>query len=258
MVRLISRTLLGLLVLVPAIAVAQGTAGPTDLDEADRQKLRAEIRAYLLENPEVLVEALGILEDRRALEAEAADKALIAANKQNIFNDGHSFVGGNPDGDVTLVEFLDYRCGFCKQAHPQIVELLEADPNVRLVVKEFPILGPESVAAGRMAIAAAAIDNDRYEALNDALMNFPSNLTERAAYQIAASVGYDPQALRAEADSDATTEKLEANYELARAMGLNGTPSFILEDEIIRGLLPAPQMQALIDEKRRAIKSQSN
>ncbi|MEM9043212.1 MAG: DsbA family protein [Pseudomonadota bacterium] len=252
MFRLIAQALVGLSLLAPAMTAAQSTTTPTELGEPDRDKLRAEIRAYLLDNPEVILEALEILEQRRELQAQAADKSLIATYANQIFDDGHSFVAGNPNGDITLVEFLDYRCHYCKQAHPQIAELLKSDPNIKLVVKEFPILGPNSVAAGRIAIAAAAIDDTKYKALNDALMTFKGNLTERAAYRVAEGVGYDTDTLRAEADSDATTEKLNANFQLAQVMGLNGTPSFILEDEVIRGFLPAAQMQALIDEKRRA------
>ncbi|MEM9099825.1 MAG: DsbA family protein [Pseudomonadota bacterium] len=251
MIRLLASALFGLYILAPISAVAQSSS-PTDMDAESREKLRLEVRAYLLENPEVILEALEILEQRREMASKQADTSLIAAHADQIFNDSHSYVAGNPDGDITLVEFLDYRCHYCKQAHPQIEALLKSDPNIKLIVKEFPILGPNSVAAGRIAIAAAAIDGSKYKALNDALMRFKGNMDERIALRIAKDIGYDPEALRAEADSDATTDKLNANFQLAQAMGLNGTPSFILEDEVIRGFLPTPQMQALIAEKRRA------
>ncbi|MEM7669715.1 MAG: DsbA family protein, partial [Pseudomonadota bacterium] len=230
----------------------------SSLSQGQRQQLRAEVRAYLLENPEVIVEALQLLEERRAQEALQADRDLVSNNFQAIYEDGHSYVGGNPEGDVTLVEFSDYRCGFCKQAHPDIARVLQADPNVRLIIKEFPILGPDSVAAGRMAIAAKALDEGRYGGLNDALMSYPGNLTERAAYRIAESEGYDVDSLRELAASDETTVKLEANYRLAQTIGIRGTPGFIVGDEIIRGLLPANELLALIDAERREARAQSN
>lgn len=251
---------LALLVLPVGSAWSQQQSTPpvSDLSQSQRQQLRAEVRAYLLENPEIILEALQILEERRAVEALEADRDLVSSNYQAIFEDGHSFVGGNPDGDVTLVEFSDYRCGFCKQAHPDIARILEADPNVRLIIKEFPILGPDSVAAGRMAIAAQELDPSLYASLNDALMSYPGNLTERSAYRIAENEGYDVDELRELAASDDTTVKLEANYRLAQTMGIRGTPGFIVGDEIIRGLMPASDLLALIREERRETRTQSN
>ncbi|MEM9139116.1 MAG: thioredoxin domain-containing protein, partial [Pseudomonadota bacterium] len=102
------------------------------MTDAEREAFRAEVRAYLLENPEVIYEAIQVLEQRRDQEAAQADVGLIAQNTEALFNDGYSFVAGNPDGDVTIVEFLDYQCGFCKRAHPVVEELLDRDPNLRL------------------------------------------------------------------------------------------------------------------------------
>ena len=233
-----------------AIAQEQSRPGLMDMSAEEREAFRAEIRAYLLENPEVLMEAIQVLEARRDATTRAADAELIAANSEQLYNDTNSWVGGNPNGDVTLVEFSDYRCGYCKKAHPELKELLQRDPNIRLVIKEFPILGPESVAAGRIAMAALDLDGDKFESLNDALMNFGGQLTEAIAYQIAKGVGYDIAALETRAASAEIEARIADNYALARAMGLQGTPSFILGNQIIRGYLPVDQMMAAVAEAR--------
>ena len=220
--------------------------------------LRDEIRAYLLENPEVILEAIQLLEDRRNQAAAEADSDLIAAHADAIFNDGHSHVLGNPDGDVTLVEFSDYRCHYCKKAHPDLKALLEQDPDIRLIIKEFPILGPDSTVAGRMALAALSLDPSLYPGLNDALMAFPGNLTEQAAYRIAQAEGYDITELKDVAASAEIDAQLEANYQLAQVLGLQGTPSFILGDEIIRGYLPLDDLKAVVAEVRARTQAEAN
>ena len=228
-------------------------AGPLDLDnmsDAERAQFGQEVRAYLLENPEVIFEAIQILEERRNLASQQADQVLIQENAEALFNDGFSYVGGNPDGDVTVVEFLDYRCGYCKRAHPEIEELLDRDPNVRLIVKEFPILGPDSVLAGKLALAALAIDPGKYKALNDEMMSYRGNLTEQVAYRIAGDLGYDIAELKERAASTEIDDKLNRNYQLARELRLEGTPAFVVGTEVIRGYLPVDDMLAAVQEAR--------
>jgi len=235
-----------------AVAQEQSRPALTDMPEADREKLRTEIRAYLLEHPEVLYEAIQILESRREADKRQADANLVAENRQAIFHDGVSWVGGNPDGDVTLVEFLDYRCGYCKRAHPDIQALIESDPNLRYVVKEFPILGPDSTTAARMAVAALKLNPDRYRVLNDILMRFDGQLSEAAAYQIAAHAGYDIAALKEAAADPEIDARIAETYGLARKLGLEGTPSFIVGNRIIRGYLPLDAMRDAVVAARAA------
>ena len=235
------------------LAPMAASADPLDLDamsEADRTQFRAEVRAYLLDNPEVIFEAIQILEERRNLAATEADRELVTNNAEALFNDGFSWVGGNPDGDVTVVEFLDYRCGYCKRAHPEIQELLERDPNVRLIVKEFPILGPDSVRAGKIALAALELDKSKYEAFNDELMNYQGNLTEQVAYRIAGELGYDIADLKELAGSSQIDDRLNRNYQVARALRLEGIPAFVVGTEVIRGYLPVEDMLAAVQEAR--------
>jgi len=252
--RAIATATLAIALAIPALGSAQEQSRPvlSDMTEAEREAFRTEVRAYLLEYPEVLMEAINILEARRKEDTQKADAALIAASSEQLYNDPNSWVSGNPEGDVTLVEFSDYRCGYCKKAHPEVQELLKRDPNIRLVVKEFPILGPDSMAAGRMALAALDLDPANFEALNDALMSFEGQLIEPVAYQIASGVGYDIAALRDHAASAEIEARISDNYALARTLGLQGTPSFILGNRIIRGYLPIEQMLAAVADARAA------
>lgn len=221
-----------------------------DMSDQERESFRNEVRSFLLQNPEVIFEAIQILEDRRNQQAQQADRDLVASNASAIYEDGFSFIGGNPEGDITLVEFLDYRCGFCKRAHPEVQEVLDRDPKVRLIVKEFPILGPDSVAASRMALAALDANRAKYADLSDALMTYNGNLTEQVAYKIAGSIGYDIAELKNRANSPEIEARLQQNYQLAQSLGLQGTPAFIVGNEVIRGYLPVEDMLQAIQDAR--------
>ncbi len=257
---MIRHLLVAALALALPLAIATQTAAQTATAPADespfdpelRDALRAEMRAYILENPEVILEAMQVLEARRNAAAEHADAARIAQHAGALYEDPYSWVGGNPDGSITLVKFSDYRCGFCKRAHPIVKELVERNPDLRVVVKEWPILGADSVTAGRMAMAALEIDPTRYKALNDGLMAYRGNLTEAASYRIANEAGYDIAELKTRAQSEEIGARIQDNLRLAQSLGLSGTPSFILGDQILRGFLPLEEMLALVEETRTA------
>lgn len=245
------------LALAAGLGLAALPAGAQDLDfgsmsPAERDAFGKEVRSYILENPEIIFEAIQILEARRNEAAQQADASLIAANRGALLEDGFSHVMGNPEGDVTVVEFIDYRCGFCKRAHPEVLRLVESDPNVRLILKEFPILGPDSIAAGRMAVAAQQIDPALYPELNDELMRFQGQLNETMAYRIASQVGYDIGELKELAQSDEIQEKISRTYALASALRIEGTPSFVIGNQIARGFVPFDDMARLVEEERNA------
>ena len=234
--------------LAAAPAAAQTDIG--NMSPAERSAFRAEVRSYLLENPEIIMEAIQILEQRRQQASTEQDRELVAANAEELFNDDFSYVAGNPEGDVTVVEFLDYRCPYCKQAHTEVARLLEEDPNVRLVVKEYPILGPASVAAGRMALAALEQDREKFGELHDALMTYEGQLTEPAAYRTAEDLGYDVDALKEAAADPAIEERIQRNYALAAKLGIQGTPAFVLREQVIRGYVPFEELSAAVEEQR--------
>ncbi|WP_412504853.1 DsbA family protein [Roseovarius sp. SYSU LYC5161] len=237
-----------------AAALLAGPAAALDLDdmtEAERASFRAEVRAYLLENPEVIMEAVAVLEQRQAQQQAQDDVSLVQANAEAIFEDGHSWVGGNPDGDVTLVEFLDYRCGYCRRAFPEVAELVESDGNIRLIIKEFPILGEQSTMASRFAIATKQIaGDDAYKALHDTLMTFRGEISETALRRVSDTLGLDAEAILAHMDSDDVSRVITANRQLAQRLNLSGTPSFVMEDRMLRGYVPLEAMRDTVEEIR--------
>lgn len=223
----------------------------TELTDAERAQFRAEVRAYLLDNPEVIMEAVTLLQNREAEAQARADDNLVSDNAAAIFDDGYSWVGGNPDGDITLVEFLDYRCGYCKRAHGEVAKLLETDGNIRLIVKELPILGDQSVLASRFAIATKQVaGDDSYKAVNDALMAYNGDVTLPALRRLGSTYGLDMDAIEARMDSDDVTMEIAQTRALAQQLSISGTPTFVMHDELLRGYLPFDQMMALVEEKR--------
>ena len=221
------------------------------MSEEERTAFGEQVRAYLLENPEVIVEAIEILEQQQQQAAAFADLELVQANADALFNDGYSWVGGNPDGDITLVEFMDYRCGYCRRAVPEVASLLAEDGNIRLVIKEFPILGEASVLSSRFAIATKQVaGDDAYKQVHDALLEFGGDVSEVTLRRLSDGLGLDSDAILAAMDSDAVSEEIAKTRELAQKLQISGTPSFVLGTEMLRGFLPADQMQQIADGVR--------
>lgn len=234
-----------------ALALPAQALDLSQMTDEERQIFREEVRAYLMDNPQVIMDAVQVLEQRQAAAQAQADLSLVSDNAEDIFNDGFSFVGGNPDGDITLVEFLDYRCGFCKRAHGEVAKLLETDGNIRLIVKEFPILGEQSLLASRFTIATKQIaGSDAYKNISDAMMEMSGDVSMRTLRRMASTFGLDADAIEAHMDSEAVTDEIRRTRALAQRLQITGTPTFVLQDELLRGFLPFDEMQALVDEKR--------
>jgi len=232
------------------VAFAPTPSAALDLDamtDGERAAFRAEVRAYLLDNPEVLMEAIRVLETRDQQAQVAADVALAQANADALFNDGYSYVGGNPDGDITLVEFMDYRCGYCRQAFAEVEQLLEVDGNIRFIVKEFPILGEQSMLAAQFAIATQQVaGDDAYKLVHDALMTLRSDITPDSLTRLGEAFALDTDAIFAAMDSAEVAAVINANQALAQRMQITGTPTFVVEDQMLRGYVPLPQMEQIV------------
>lgn len=242
---------LAALALTAALASPAAALELDSMTDAERDAFRAEVRAYLLENPEVLMEAIGVLEDRQAAAEVERDKQLALSNADALFNDGYSWVGGNPDGDITIVEFLDYRCGYCRRAHPEVNELIRSDGNIRYIIKEFPILGEQSTLASRFAVAVKHVaGDDTYKLVSDALMNQNSDVTQASLSELANTLGLDTDALFAEMNSDAVTRELQETQLLAQRLQISGTPTFVFQDEMVRGYAPLDAMREIVDGVR--------
>lgn len=226
--------------LASAVALLAATAAPalaqTDkfLDKAAVERI---VRDYLLANPEVLVEAMHVLSARNKEASAKAQVEAIRANRAELLERKTSPVGGNPEGDVTLVEFFDYNCGFCKRANPERNKAVAEDGKVRVVFKEFPILGPVSVIASRAALAARG--QGKYVEFHEALFDHQGPLSESAVMDIARSVKLDVKRLKKDMEDPAVMEEIQANVELAKKLGIQGTPGFIVGDTLIPGAIDA-------------------
>ncbi len=222
-----------------------------EMNDAERLSFRDEIRAYLLENPEVLIEAINVLEQRQAGTQETNDQTLVATHAQELFSDGYSYVGGNPDGDVTVVEFLDYRCGYCKKAHPEVAELIKSDGNIRYIVKEFPILGEQSVMASRFAISVLQnAGPEAYEIVHDNLMAFRGDISTRSLERLAKQLNLDVATIMDGMASPAVSDVINKNRTLGQLMQISGTPSFVMGDQMLRGYVPLDGMREVVASLR--------
>lgn len=241
------------LLAAPALLLATtATAGGLgDMTPAERDAFRAEVRAYLVENPEVLVEAMNELQSREAETAAARDQQMLADNSDVIFNDGYSWVGGNPDGDITVVEFMDYRCGYCRKAYSEVEELVKSDGNIRLVLKEFPILGEESVASSRFAIAVQQLHGpEAYKKAHDALIALRGTPDAATLGRLATEMGLDAEAVMVKMASDEVSQIIASNHALADAMEISGTPTFVINGSMLRGYVPLDGMRQIVSEER--------
>lgn len=245
----------------PAFALAAAltlaaTAAPafdiTSMTQPESEAFGEAVRGYLMENPQVLMEVIAELEAQQAAAQAQGDSALVLANSADIYEDGHSWVGGNPEGSLTVVEFADYRCGYCRRAHPEVLDLVSSDGDIRYVVKEFPILGEESVIASRFAVAALQIAGpDAYEKIHDGLYtDYRGAMTAERLAAFADDLGLDGDAIAAGMNAPEVDAVLAANHALAQRLRIEGTPTFVMGDQMLRGYVPLEGMRAMVAEVR--------
>lgn len=242
---------------IAALALACAVALPVqaldlqNMTPEERAIFREEVRAYLMDQPQVIMDAVNQLEARQEQQAAQADLSLVSDNADALFNDGYSYVGGNPDGDITLVEFSDYRCGYCRKAHTEVAKMLLTDGNIRLIIKEFPILGDQSVLASRFAMAVKQVAGDEaYKAINDALMSLSGEINMTTLARLGKIFGLKMELVENAMNGPEIAEQLAKTKTLAKKMRVTGTPTFVLQDEILRGYLPYDQMMMIVKGKR--------
>lgn len=225
----------------PTGAGAQQPALDTPAGKAAIEQI---VRDYLLAHPEVLVESLTAFQERQEAAQAEAQRGALASRQEELFRNPSSPVAGNPQGDVTLVEFFDYQCGYCKAVHADVRRLLESDGKLRLVYKEFPILGPASLTASRAALAAQR--QGKYDALHVALMENRGQLDDDKVFRIANSVGLDMERLKKDMESPEIQETLQRNMRLASELNIRGTPAFVVGDQIIPGAVGLDRLRELV------------
>ncbi len=231
-----------LLTLSPLAARAEDPA-PAQVDQIERI-----VRDYLKQHPEVIVEALKAYQAQQDAKKADALRATIASLKSELLSDPATPVGGNPAGDVAVVEFFDYRCPYCKAMAPDLAKALAADGKVRLVYKEFPILSPTSVVAAKAALAARY--QDKYVLFHDRLMDVKGTLDESQIYSTAADAGLNVARLKADMERPEITEAIARNYSLADKLDIQGTPAFIIGDQLLDGVSTADELAAAIKRAR--------
>jgi protein-disulfide isomerase len=213
-----------------------------------KKELGEFIRQYLLENPEVVRDAMQELERKQQMSEVAARSESLKALSPEIFRSGDDLVGGNPNGKVTLVEFFDYNCGYCKRAFPDVMKMAASDQDLRLVMKEFPILGPDSVYAARAALASRK--QGKYWEYHMALMAHEGRIDEAAADRIAEATGIDVQKLKADMEAEEVSQVITRNLQLADSLKIQGTPAFIIDETVIPGAVGYDALAAAVKQVR--------
>ncbi|GAB4177643.1 MAG: hypothetical protein OHK0024_15490 [Thalassobaculales bacterium] len=228
--------------------LAAGAATAAEFTPAQEEAIGRLVREYLLRHPEVLREAFEELQVREQREVAERRQALLAAMKDDLERHPGDPVLGNPDGDVTVVEFFDYRCPYCKAAAPTVERLAHEDGRVRRVMKELPILGPESVIAARAALAARR--QGKYALLHAGLIAAPGRLDEAAIFRIAGEKGLDLARLRRDMDAPEVVETLTRVRDEARALDISGTPAFVIGGVLVPGAIDHPTLKSLVAKAR--------
>lgn len=227
---------------------AESTAGAGDASL--RRSIEQVVEDYIRGRPEVIKQALIALETKRhAVEKERVKAAIIELRNQ-LQNDATSLAAGNPAADVTLIEFFDYRCGFCRKAHGTITQLLKDDPRIRVVYKDLPVLGEDSVFAAKVALAARA--QGKHYALHEALLSAKTDLTAVEVMKIAGRVGLDTKKLAAAMSDPALNGIIDRNRALAQAVGVSGTPAFVIGSELVPGAIELDRFKEVIARARSA------
>lgn len=211
-------------------------------------ELKKAIEDTIKENPEIIIQALEDYQNKMEQKQADSQKEALSSSKDALYNDGHSLILGNPNGDVTIIAFKDYRCGYCKRAWDSVIKLTETDKNVRIILKEMPILGAASTLASKYGLASDA--QGKYAAYYDALMRHRGPWTKEGLVKIAETIGLDTDKLAQDAEADSIKSVLQSNIQLAQKLGITGTPAFIIGEQLLPGAVPLATLQKLVTEER--------
>src|SRR5215472_12346842 len=238
--------LAGITAFVLLALASAGKAEDSPSTAQQEERMGEILRTYLLKHPEIIDEAMQALRERQAAEAAAKTARALQEHRDALLADPMSPVAGDPDGKVTVVEFFDYNCAYCRAAGPMVTELLEKKPDVRFVYKEFPTIAASSRFAAQAALAARRQSPELYTVFHDSLMKAADRLTEDGVVQIAREAGVDVDRMRADMEDPAINKSIDGNIELARAIGVTGTPTFIIGDAMLDGVKPLQQMERAV------------
>ena len=242
------RALVGILISMAIAVVAITPAAAQSFSDQQKQAIEQLIHDYLQQHPEVIIDSLRAAQAKAVTERLAQQRKMVVAKRDELLHDPNSPVAGNPNGDVTLVEFFDYRCPYCKAIEPSLEALIKEDGKLRVVYKEFPILGPVSIFASRVAIAAQK--QGKYLPFHDRMMAFRGNIDDDAILEVAKESGVDMTLLKADMVSEHTDKVIKHDYALAQALGIDATPGLIVGDRLTMGATDIDSLRKLIASAR--------
>jgi protein-disulfide isomerase len=235
---------------VPASAQAPAFTDP------QKAAIREVVKDFILKNPEVIQEALIELDRRQKEQERQARLSIITDKKGPLYTAAHNVSFGNPNGDITLVEFFDYNCGFCKRALADLQRMVNEDKNVRVIIKDFPVLGQGSMEAAAVALAAKQqLSVEKIWQFHQKLLTVRGQVGRQQALDAAKEAGADMARLQRELDSPAVRGAIEQNIQIADSLGVTGTPSYVLGDEVVVGAVGFPDLKARVDNLRKCGKS---
>jgi protein-disulfide isomerase len=243
--------LLGALILAPA-AMAQSAV----FNEQQKQAIGEIVKDYLIKNPEVLTEVIAELEKRQAEAQQASQASAVKETQQSLLNASHSYVVGNPSGDITLVEFFDYNCGYCKKALADVQTLMKSDPKLRVVLKDFPVLGPDSVEASRVALAVKnQLQGQKLLDYHVKVMDSRGRVNAERAVAVAREMGVDVARLQKDMEGAEVRNALQENMALGDRLSLTGTPAFVIGETVIPGAVGIDPLKQVIANVRQCGKA---
>lgn len=231
----------------------QAADSPKTISDSEKETIQKVVKEYIVnEHPEIIIDALKEMKKRDEAVASAKIRESISSKKKYLFEDPATPVGGNPKGDVTVLEFFDYQCGYCKMVEESVEKLLKEDKNVRFVYKEFPVLGPMSLQAAKAAIASLKQDKSKYVAFHNALMKKQGHFTkDEDILSVAKSVGLDTEKLKKDMQDESVSKQVQASIDLGTEIGARGTPMFVIGEEVYPGAMELTQMKEAIEKTRK-------
>ncbi len=231
---------------------APGLAQAGEFTPAQRGEIGGIVRDYLLKHPDILIEMSRKLEEKKQAEQAKAAKSGIAENADAIYHGKNDLVVGDTSSKVAMVEFFDYNCGFCKRALPDVLKLKDTNKDLKIIIKEFPILGPGSMEASRYALASRKQGMDKYWKYHVAMLGHKGRVDGKVALALAKRVGLDVEKLKKDAKSKDVNDIINANMAVAAALNINGTPAFIIGETIVPGALGYKTLNHIIGQVRKS------
>ena len=230
------------------------TSASVQYSQAEIQPSDDNIRKFILANPEIILESLKRYEEKVESDTKTIERQIIKKELAMLATKNTSYIGGNTNGSVTLIEFLDYKCGYCKKAHGQILELIDSNPEIRFVVKEFPILGDESIIASKASVAVFLDQGSNiYKTFTEKLLKFNGRITIDSIQNLLKSVGGKTERIQKLMESKTVYNILNSNYNLAKKLKIRGTPTFIIGTEIVRGYKDVEELQIIINKVKQVL-----